>query len=58
MVGKRCHTARNRSTPLPIDLRRFAAKHAVVALNANLVSKDIARIAAAFTHTAKMRRAK
>src|SRR5262249_49249586 len=49
MVGKRCHTARNRpaSAPLPIDLRRFAAKHADVALSANLASKDFVRIAVA-----------
>jgi hypothetical protein len=46
------------AAPLPIDLRRFAAKHAVVALSANLASKDIARIAAAFMHIAKMQRAK
>jgi len=29
-----------------IDLRRFAAKHAVVALSANLASKDFVQIAA------------
>jgi hypothetical protein len=46
------------AAPLPIDLRFFAAKHADVALSANLASKDIARIAAAFMHTAKMLRAK
>src|SRR6516162_4634822 len=47
MVGKRCHTARNRpaSPPLPTDLKRFAAKHADVALSANLASKDFVRIA-------------
>jgi hypothetical protein len=60
MIGKRCHTARNQPAraPLPIDLRRFAAKHADVALRANLASKDFALIAAAFMHTAKMPRAK
>src|SRR5262249_8813638 len=49
MVGKRRHTARNRpaSAPLPIDLRRFAAKHADVALGANLASKDFVQIAVA-----------
>jgi uncharacterized ubiquitin-like protein YukD len=49
MVGKRRHTARNRpaSAPLPIDLRRFAAKHADVALSANLASKDFVQIAVA-----------
>jgi hypothetical protein len=35
------------AAPLPIDLRRFAAKLAVVALSANLASKDFARIAVA-----------
>jgi len=33
------------AAPLSIDLRRFAAKHAVVALSANLASKDFVRIA-------------
>ena len=59
MVGKRRHTARNRpaSAPLPIDLRRFAAKHADEALSANLASKDFVRIAVA-TMRIGMRRAK
>ena len=33
------------AAPLPIDLRRFGAKHADVALSANLASKDFVRIA-------------
>src|SRR5215471_4769225 len=59
MAGKRCHTARDRpaSVPLPIDMRRFAAKHADVALSANLASKDFVRIAVA-TMRIGMRRAK
>jgi hypothetical protein len=35
------------AAPLPIDLRRFAAKHADVALSANLASKDFVQIAVA-----------
>jgi len=42
---------------LPIDLRRFAAKHADVALSANLASKDFVQIAVA-TMRIGMRRAK
>jgi hypothetical protein len=60
MVGKRYHTARNvpARAPLPIDLRRFAAKHADVALNANLASRDIAQIAVAILLDVKETRAK
>ena len=36
-------------------MRRFAAKHADVALSANLASKDIARIAAATMPDAKIK---
>ena len=35
------------AAPLSIDLRRFAAKHADVALSANLASKDFVQIAVA-----------
>jgi hypothetical protein len=35
------------AAPLPIDLRRFAAKHADVALSANLASKNFVQIAVA-----------
>jgi hypothetical protein len=44
--------------PLPIDLRRFAAKHADVALSANLVSKNFALIAVVTLLDAKETRAK
>jgi hypothetical protein len=59
-AGKRCHTARDQlaSASLLIDLRRFAAKHADVALNANLASKNIALIAVAIFLGAKGTRAK
>jgi hypothetical protein len=52
--------ARNRlaRAPLPIDLRRFAAKHADVALSANLASKDFALIVVATLPDAKGTQAK
>src|ERR1700745_684838 len=57
---KRCHTARDQlaSASLLIDLRRFAAKHADVALSVNLASKDSALIAVVILPDAKGPRAK
>jgi hypothetical protein len=46
------------AAPLPIDLRRFAVKHAVVALSANHASKDFALIAVVTLPDAKETRAK
>jgi hypothetical protein len=46
------------AAPLPIDLRRFAAKHADVALSANLASKDFALIVVATLPDAKGTQAK
>jgi hypothetical protein len=59
-AGKRCHTARDQlaSASLLIDLRRFAAKHADVALSVNLASKDFALIVAATLLGAKGTQAK